>query len=307
MIDALATAPHYADHIRPVFDALPDAGLFKTRPAAMGKGAPTIVASFADSRWAHQRAVIYMEHGAGQTYGRAIPSYAGGRGKGHVALFLSPSEPVAEMNRAVYPNVSHAVIGCPLLDPWIGYKPQNDEPVVAFAWHFNAIGVAQEARSAFDHYVHALADLAARQKFRLLGHAHPRAMGRIRPHYERMGIEVAERYTDVLERADVLVFDNTSAGFMFAATDRPVVVLDAPWYKASWGGRFWDWADVGVRISDPAQLEKAIETALADKRKQKTQRHKIVRQIYGDLDGTSTQKAVRAIEAWQAGELRAAA
>lgn len=290
-IDALASRSHYADHVRPVFDALPDAGVFHGK-GPLASGAPTIVASHLDSALAQRREVIYMEHGSGQTYMPRHPSYAGGRGKSHVRLFLSPSERVAAANRRAYPDVAHAVIGCPLLDRWIGHKTHNTEPVIAFAWHWEGLGVAPEARSAFRHYASAVPTLP----FRLLGHAHPRAMSRLRPFYEKHGIEVAETFAEVLERADVLVFDNTSAGFMFAATDRPVVVLDAPWYRRAWGGRFWDWADVGVRISEARDLARAIEMALRDYSHSHWRRRTISRQIYGELDGQATRRALEAIE-----------
>lgn len=302
MIDALASEMHYADHIRPVWDALPDKGRFHTKPSRLADGPPTMVASYVDAHRASGRPVIYMEHGAGQTYRPGVPSYAGGRGKSHVALFLSPSEAVAARNRQAYPSAAHAVVGCPMLDRWIGHKPANGEPVVAFAWHWEGLGVAPEARSAFGHYAQALPSLP----FKMLGHGHPRAMKRLRPFYAKHGIETVESFAEVLERADVLVFDNTSAGFMFAATDRPVVVLDAPWYRKAWGGRFWDWADVGVRISEPRDLERAITMALHDQSTLRYNRRRIVREIYGELDGRDTARAVGAIVGWDAGRAMSA-
>jgi hypothetical protein len=301
-IDALATRPHYADHVRPVFEALPDPGVFH-RSGPLGSGVPTIVASFLDSQLARQRPVIYMEHGAGQTYRAGQPSYAGGPGKNHVALFLSPSEAVATHNRRAYPAAEHAVVGCPMIDPWIGHRPSNREPVVALAWHWEGLGVAPEARSAFRHYAEAI----PRLPFRLLGHGHPRAMRRLRPFYDEHGIEIADTFEEVLERADVLVFDNTSAGFMFAATGRPVVVLDAPWYVKTWGGRFWDWADVGVRISEPRDLERAITMALRDQSTLRYNRQRITREIFGELDGRATERAVDAIGEVFGEQMRAAA
>lgn len=295
MIDALATQPHYRDHVMPVWDALPTLlrGMAHTGTRLLPPGAPTIVASYIDARLAMRRPVIYLEHGAGQTYSPGFSSYAGGRGKEMVDLFLSPSERVAAINRAAYPNAEHAVVGCPLLDKWVGYRPVNPEPFCALAWHWNGLGVAPEARSAFPRYASALPQLT--KSFRLLGHGHPRAMKRLIPFYEQHGIEWTADFGEVLRRADVLVFDNTSAGFMFAALDRPVVVLDAPWYQKAWGGRFWEWADVGVRISDPAQLSGAITEALRDAPRQAQRRREINREIYGTVDGHAAERAAAAI------------
>jgi hypothetical protein len=302
-IDALASEPHYFDHILPVLDALPPKmrGDIQ-RGGKLARGNPVIVASYGDAWRARQRQVIYMEHGIGQTYRTGHPAYAGGTGKDAVALFLSPSERVAELNRQRYPKAAQAVIGCPLIDRWLGHRPHNRKPVVAFAWHWDG-GVAREARSAFRHY----ADFLPSLPFKLLGHGHPRAMRRLRPFYVQHDIEVAESFAEVLERANVLVFDNTSAGYMFAATGRPVVVLDAPWYRNTWGGRFWDWADVGVRIGEPARLEWAIDEALADRPEQRQRREDISADIFGPLDGKATQRAVTAITDWAAEGLAVAA
>lgn len=293
VVDALATQPHYEDHIRPVWDALgPQQGTFRTGLPALGTN-PLLVAGFADVKRAGRRPVILMEHGVGQTYGRNHPSYAGGSQRDRVTLFLNPSERVAELNRSRYPGTAQAVIGVPLLDRWVGYRPANPEPVVALAWHWDGVSVAPEARSAFRHYKAALPALP----FRLLGHGHPRAMRWLKPFYQEQGIECTESFDEVLERADVLVFDNTSAGFLFAALDRPVVVLDAPWYRRAWGGRFWEWADIGVRIAGPAALAHAIEQALTDSPERAARRAEIVAQILPPVDGRATARAVEAIGA----------
>jgi hypothetical protein len=303
-IDALASEPHFRAHIEPVWEALPPQlrGTFLTRPTGRGV-APVLVASRGDYARVRNRPVIYMEHGIGQTYRPGHANYAGGKGKERVGLFLSPNARVDELNRARYPDAAHAVIGMPLLDRWIGHKPKNREPVCAFAWHWNANAVAPEARSAFRHYANAIPSLP----FKLLGHGHPRAMRTLRPFYAKHGIEHTDSFADVLDRADVLVFDNTSAGFMFAATGRPVVVLDAPFYRKAWGGRFWDWADVGVRIGDPRDLEYAILAALNDTQNTRWRRQEISREIFGVLDGKASQRASEAIQVWLGQSLEAAA
>lgn len=294
-VDALASEVHFGDHIRPVWDALPERGTWYDA-APVGEGLPIIVASHSDCRRSALRPTIYMEHGAGQTYGGVNGSYAGAGQKDNVRLFLNPSERVAALNRAAWPDARQAVIGSPLLDRWIGYRPRNVEPVVALAWHWDARHVADEARSALPFYLRVLPRL---RQFKLLGHGHPRAMPILQKHYERLGIEWTDNFSDVLARADLLVFDNTSAGFLFAATGRPVVVLDAPWYQKEWGGRFWDWASVGVRVKAPAELPLSIERALDDTNEQRAERERVSRLIFGDLDGRATERAVAAIMEWR--------
>ena len=49
--------------------------------------------------------------------------------------------------------------------------------------------------------------------------------------YEAHGIEYVPDFDDVLRRADVYACDNSSTLYEFASTGRPVVVLNAPWYR----------------------------------------------------------------------------
>jgi hypothetical protein len=96
----------------------------------------------------------------------------------------------------------------------------------------------------------------------------------------------------------VLVFDNTSVGYEFAATGRPVVVLDPPWYRPSvaHGLRFWDAANVGIRVADPAALPEAVERALAGDTAGREQALSIA---YAYRHGAA-QRAADTITAWLA-------
>lgn len=320
MIDAYASQPHYVDHLAPVWLALPNRGLFTVaRPQLVAHAArrgvtaqvggrprrgPVLVAGAPDFA---KVPMALLEHGAGQTYEGRHPSYPGGRGRDLVGLFLCPSVRVVEANRAHYPRASYAVVGCPKLDRWfLRARARHDPPVVALSFHWrNGQG---ESRSALPHYRSALAALAA-APFRVIGHAHPRALARIAPLYHRAGIEVVADFEDVLERADLFAADNTSALYEFAATGRPVVLLDAPWYRrGALPLRFGDAWDVGIHATGPGDLVATIGDALLDPPEVRERRRAIMREVYAVRDGTSALRAAEAIAAWlAAGRLEAAA
>jgi glycosyltransferase involved in cell wall biosynthesis len=161
--------------------------------------------------------------------------------------------------------------------------------------------VAPEARWAFPHHRSALPALARR--FRVLGHGHPRVFARLSSAYRSVGIEPVEAFDDVLRRADLYVCDNSSTLFEFAATGRPVVVLDAPWYRRDvvHGLRFWEAADIGIRVGDPMQLVDAVIDALADPPGRRAERERIIATIYARPAGGAARAAADAIAAWLTG------
>jgi hypothetical protein len=316
VIDALASAPHYADHLSAVFGALPESvrGSFLTpQPAVRRNQAftpndatrPVIVASFGDLKRAVRmgfKRVALMEHGAGQSYGGRRPgdhgSYAGGRGRGAASLFLHPGEHPAERDRRAYPSARVEVVGSPFLD---GLPSREGEPgrVVAFSFHFNG-AVAPETKNAYAWAMPSIVGL--RDRFPLLGHAHPRLYPDVAPHYQRFGIEAVASFHDVCRRADVYVCDNSSTLFAFAATGRPVVVLNPPWYdrKVQHGLRFWDAAKVGVQCDDPADLAACIDEALRDDDARKRDREAALDLVYAFRSGAS-QRAAGVLEEWAHG------
>ena len=170
-----------------------------------------------------------------------------------------------------------------------------------------------ETRGALDHYRAALPALA--REFTVLGHGHPRLFmdprAGLAETYRSLGIEVVQSFDEVLERADLFVADNTSALYEFAATGRPVVVMNAPWYRRTveHGLRFWEFADVGLQVDEPGQLVATVERALRDPKKQRERRAAIVREVYGVAPGTAAQTAATAIASWLGvrAEVRAAA
>lgn len=320
-IDVLATEAHFVDHLGAVFNALPpesrgafqatsDAeprvrslGFEPVRPG-MGPIRPMLVASYGDlARAASTRKrVAIMEHGAGQSYGGRPGSdrhgsYAGGQGRGKASLFLHPGPHPAARDRTAYPRARVEVIGSPHLDT----LPEREGPagrVVAFSFHFNA-PIAQESRTAYPWIFPTIAALLDR--FELLGHAHPRMFNAAKPRYEKLGIEAVRDFADVCRRADVYVCDNSSTLFAFAATGRPVVVLNPPWYdrKVTHGLRFWEASEVGVNCNDPADLAECIEEALRDTPEQQAKREAALDLVYAYRTGAA-QRAADVLMEWAA-------
>lgn len=289
MIDLVASQPHYFSHLLPVWQSIPAgrrgvaylAPTFRTvtpsarnLPERPAEGSTVLVASFDDLRFlGPDRHPIMFEHGIGQSYSGARDSafaagYAGGASRDTAVAFLHPNRQAADRDRAAYPNAHVEVVGYPRLPSLQAIPPAPPvevapRPVLAVTFHWHA-PLCPETASGFGHWwpaVRALHDLG---RFEVLGHAHPRLLPDVTHIYGRAGIEVVARFDEVLARAHVLAFDSTSAGFEFAQVRGPVVVLDNPGYRrhVDHGLRFWDCADIGPRISDPADLGEAVDRAL---------------------------------------------
>lgn len=323
MIDVLASAPHYADHLSAVFGALPETarGSFVTpsadvvaRARAHGFDAtapgpddrPTLVASFGDLKRAARlgrKRIAIMEHGAGQSYGgRRGPagfhgSYAGGRNRGEASLFLHPGPHPAERDRAVYPQARVEVVGSPILDT-LPAREGTPGRVVAFSFHFNG-SIAPETKNAWAWAWREIRDL--RDRYALLGHAHPRLYPAVERLYRAAGIEPVADFDEVCRRADVYVCDNSSTLFAFAATGRPVVVLNPPWYdrRVAHGLRFWEAASVGVNCDHLADLPSAIDEALRDSPAQRAAREAALDRVYAYRSGAA-QRAADVLMEWAA-------
>jgi hypothetical protein len=320
MIDFRARERHFVDHLAPLWHALGDvrgrfwieegrgltlayarnAGILDAEPAPkdLPVTATVAVASWGDLKRTHGPAVL-LNHGSGQTYvnvrdsGEA--SYSGGPGRDRVILFLEPNEYAAGASRATYPQARTEVVGCPKLDELAMVpRPENPAPIVAFSWHFDCGQIAPEATLAFAHFKKAIPTVSRR--FRTLGHAHPKLQSSLDAFYEHNGIEVVRDFVDVVARADVYVCDNSSTLFEFAALDRPVVVLDAPWYRTNveHGLRFWSHADVGVRIDNPRRLLWAVRQAIEDAPDVAARRRELAADVFPHV-GTATERAAAAI------------
>lgn len=309
-LDIVATERHFLDHVDPIWQALPaDArGMLVTSPDVAGlvtasPGSSVLVASYGDHKRA--RALGYdriarIEHGAGQSYGgdpatARKPNYAGGRDADDVTLFLVPGPYPGRRWQAAYPGARVEVVGCPRLDDLPRREPDGDR-VVALSFHFNAFLGCPEGDSAWRWYRDHLFELGKR--FNVIGHAHPRWAARIRPWFERAGITFVPDFADVCRRADVYATDNSSTLFEFAATGRPVVVLNCPGYRKTvdHGLRFWDAAHIGIPAT-PATLADAIERALEDRAEDQMASEDALHRVYRFRTGAA-RRAAEAIADW---------
>lgn len=309
--------PHYVDHLAPIWKALDVEAEWwtRSRPIAAyceARGIPAqfgntpraeriwVVASHVDLRM-RRPPVVFVEHGAGQTYvdGGAAGNggWAGGIGRDNVALFLCPSEKTAALNSGAYPNARSVCVGSPRLDELCSLERQRGPTTVAFSFHYDC-KLTDETRWAFPHFHEIIANLARRSRsFEILGHAHPRSAHTLGNWWRGIGVEFTDDFAEVCRRADLYVCDNSSTIFEFAALGRPVVLLNAPGYRrdVEHGLRFWSESDVGINVDDPNELPYAIKRALRDPSYVARRRAAAVDRVYDRLDGHAAQRAAREI------------
>lgn len=326
MIDAYASLPHYADHLAPIWERLRAAGAAGEWWAAKAgcwwgsraprrwqalSARPVLVASLVDAVKSAPRPYVYVEHGAGQTYpGDPLiaghGSYSGGAGHDRAVLFLCPHETVAARWRAAYPAAPAMVVGSPKLDPWHRKCVEGTDiigtdhtPTVSVSFHW-ACQRIPETDSALGHYQRHLPRLVAEMRalgWRVLGHGHPRDWPNLRRHWEAAGAEPVERFSDILDRADVLAVDNSSAGPEFASTGRPIVWLNAPGYRRTvhHGGRFWEWTQGIPTVDGPDELIGGLSEAMEDRPSARLARERMLMQVYAHRDGRAAERATEAV------------
>lgn len=334
-LDVLAGAAHYIDHLAPVWNALPKTrrGTFYVLPEHADLAAakveqfsiedvdpkavdtPILVAGSGNLntvRRLGRKHVALMEHGCGLSYGgdrgyrgaaaRASSSYAGGEGR-NADLFLHPGLHPAQRDLAVDPTRRVRVIGSPRIDD-LPKRIEDGIPTVTFSFHWDT-QISQETRTTFLYYRDYIAELARTVKrqgspYRILGHGHPRIFQRLRPWYERHGIEAVESFDRVCELTDLYAVDNSSTLYEFASTGRPVLVLNAPFYRKgiNHGLRFWEAANVGENVWEPYDLNRLVPFHLKYPDRWKTAREEALDMVYGDRRPGAAKRAVKELQDW---------
>lgn len=325
-IDLYSSFSHYLDHLLPVFLALDPSergdvwlspqifdladavGLPAARcglPAPSGR--PCLVAGYRDHATVGRRTIL-LEHGAGQQYrgdarSREDPSYAGSPGYDRCVLFLAPHDRVAQLWRKRYPSTPAVAVGCPKLDRLHAKLPRRmtgsqSTVAVSFHWDCRLIPETTSAWPHFDAALPAFAETMRANGVRVLGHAHPRIARRLRPRWDELGVEWADAHS-VLSQADLLAVDNSSFAPEFASLGKPVLWLNAPWFRrdVEHHGRFWEWSRGQVECDDPDRLADAVLGALADPPEVRAAREAMVASVYVATDGGASQRAVDAIRA----------
>lgn len=281
-------------------------------------GQPVVVAGYRDMLLARAKgsSIALMQHGIGQSYagrrdgaGDWVGS-PGGLDRGDVGLFLHPGGHPAARDRQKYPRARVEVVGSPRLDR-LHRKPRDGrEPIVAITTHWDPQFVkgqhgwqaCPETHSALTcpHYggwfgiLDAITELSKR--YHVIGHGHPGGHpGNIEDMtaiWAGMGIEVVRDFDEVCRRADLLVADNTSVIYEFAATGRPVVLLDPPWYDRNVGHglRFWSASHVGLHVTDPRALTDMVTESLRDR--QWRDREEALDMVFAHRDHAAERAAV---------------
>lgn len=326
MIDVYASLPHYWAHMEPIWHALPerlrgDTWALNASPwgtQLLARHIPahrdrwTLVASWADvEALASHRRLVYVEHGAGQTYRDRLdhPAFSAG-GEGHpprVRAYICPGDTVGERWHRARPEAAIAVVGCPKLDRWhargvtsrgIFSRPSSPHRangrtvVVAFHWNNT---LCPESHWAVNHYEHHLADIARAWRARgwkVLGTSHPRAAAALAPMWRSLRIDAVTKDTYVLDVADVLIADNTSLMYEAAALDIPVVALNIPAYRrhVEHGLRFWSHVP-GHQVDNPADLARLDLDWYVDVDPSRPLRRRAVELVYAHTDGRASARA----------------
>lgn len=322
-IDVYASQVNYWRHLAPVVDELRARGhdvATWSPPKAQSWGPPlgkrrirasvAVCASYLDARRLLPQRVIYVEHGAGQTYveGTGI-GYAGADDLEHVVLFVAPGEHVAARWRACYPQVPVETVGCLALDqhlhdfhtPDSGVRNPDDRPLVVISQHWRC-GVCPETMPAGPDFERGIRELARLGDIQLLGHAHPRGARLTAQWWREWGVVDFEPDPDVVlsrlvATRGLLVHDNSSLMYEAAALDVPVLALNAPTYRrdVEHGLRFWSHVP-GLQCDSVGTFIPAVIAALDDPPEAKALRARAASHVYAHRDGGAAARAADAIE-----------
>ena len=311
MFDIYATQEGYAHHLIPVWEAsggtfyghtqefvrwLRSRGVVGAEQLPSRLSRPVLTAGIMDYRRAEKTrppALAYMEHGCGQSYAgdrrmSTHPAYAGGDGRDGCSLILAPNTQAAARWSERYPSAAVHTIGASrVLNP----PEDTGRSLLVVSFHWDG-GTIPEMRSAWSHYRDSLGALALDVPLAL--HAHPRARNGIRAWAKGRNIEFIEDIEEVARRATVYAVDNSSTLWEMGRT-RPVIALNAPWYRrdVAHGLRFWDRIP-GLQVDDSGGLFLEAERLLSSGESEdaKRCREAVVRDVIPSLDGARTASTI---------------
>lgn len=272
-------------------------GVTPTRHDRMAGQRLTVVASYRDLKLArsHGRRVIISEHGAGQSYeGVESGSYIGAIDRAGCVAAIVPGKSQAKKHEDTHPTIKAYPVGVPKLDARHADPRPGKKGRVAVSFHWEC-KVCPETRSALRHFRSSLKDLA--KEFDLVGHSHPRMARQAQAIYLKLGIPFIADFEELMDEAELYACDNSSTIFEWASLDRPVVLLNAPWYRreVEHGLRFWSHSDVGLQVDNPAELNRTVKLALQDPAEVAKRRRELISDIYLKTDGRAAERAAAAI------------
>src|SRR5271157_613313 len=185
LLDLIVRRAYYWDHIKPIWDALPEgrrgsvwmpAGILDAikarspdvdhyyQPYEEGGQCgdnPILAAAYGDGVRAAdanpKRSTILIEHGAGLTFGKA--EYFDGLGqRAKFSLLPAPSQYIADKIDPELKKIPHPIVGVPKLDKWAGEFNKAhlipSKPTIAIAFHHGSQrSRPAEIGSAWEHYV----------------------------------------------------------------------------------------------------------------------------------------------------------
>lgn len=262
-VHLLATFHHYRRHAHAVWKHLPDENRGRvyfgrtTQAKRIDPDDVVMVAGFDDIARTDAERIVYVEHGAGQTYsdGAYGPNYPGGEHPEKVVAYVCPSKRVAEL--WARPAIA---VGCPALDEsGIQHRRVCLGPLkrAHITFHFDARKVCPEARSAREHWIddlHVLVQWLRNNEFEVSGGRHPKDP-LAKAIWRNLQVPLIEDPDQALIGCALMVADNTSLLYEAAALGIPSLVLNAPWYRKDvhHGLRFWD-AVPGPMYDDMSEI-----------------------------------------------------
>lgn len=214
------------------------------------------------------RELVYVEHGAGQSYVDGPPEgYVGDPTLGRVSKFIAPNMFVAHDWSEQYPDAQAMSVGCIPVEGVERDMSAGPKTNVYWTAHWRC-GVNPETWPALWHYEPQVETLTAAldaNGLRLVGHAHPRDRLRVAEFWRSHGIPFEPDPDVVLADACLVVADNTSLLYEAALLDIPTLCLNIPTYRRAveHGLRFWSHVP-GLQCDRPDDLAAAFWRANRD-------------------------------------------
>jgi hypothetical protein len=297
-IHMLGSLPHYAQHVLQVWRHLPDhlrgemvTGQLSGR-ARFDLDDIVMVGGYYDIDRARGHRVIYVEHGAGQSYPgdrktATHPAYHGSDHPGNVIGYISPRPEVAKAwGRPAF------AAGSPVCDPYVDVVPRH---VAVFAFHWDC-HIVPETRSAYMHYADHLELMIGHVRdadLEVVACTHPRDI-RMPIVWRNLGVERVPASV-ALSEATLVIADNTSLAYELCNLDRSAIALNAPWYRRDvhHGLRFWD-APHGLPIDHPDEFLALDIASYVGSREAATFTLRAATAAYGPLiDGHAGERAAQ--------------